>query len=137
MSKPIEVSDEEFHARVLESDKPVLVDFWAPWCGPCRMVAPVLEELAGEYGDRMTIAKVNTDEQMETAGRLGIRGIPTLILFAGGQEVERIVGALPKQALQTRVDAALAAHAPAAPAAEPATDGASADEEPSPVAAKE
>ena len=116
MSKPIEVSDQEFHARVLESDKPVLVDFWAPWCGPCRMVAPVLEELAGEYEGRMTIAKVNTDEQMETAGRLGIRGIPTLILFAGGREVERIVGAVPKHALQTRVDAALAAIAPAAPA---------------------
>ena len=147
MSKPIEVSDQEFHARVLESDKPVLVDFWAPWCGPCRMVAPVLEELAGEYADRMTIAKVNTDEQMETAGRLGIRGIPTLILFAGGREVERIVGALPKHALQTRVDAALAAIAPAAPAPEgAATNGgaeaaetsvASGDEQPSPVAAKE
>jgi len=138
MSKPIEVSDQEFHARVLESDKPVLVDFWAPWCGPCRMVAPVLEELAGEDGDRMTIAKVNTDEQMETAGRLGIRGIPTLILFAGGREVERIVGALPKQALQTRVDAALAAYAPAAPATEDAAiNGASGDEQPSPVAAKE
>src|SRR5688572_187023 len=137
MSKPIEVSDQEFHARVLESDKPVLVDFWAPWCGPCRMVAPVLEELAGEYEGRMTIAKVNTDEQMETAGRLGIRGIPTLILFAGGREVERIVGAVPKHALQTRVDAALAAIAPAATAAGGAATNGAGDEQPSTVAAKE
>ena len=138
MSKPIEVSDQEFHSRVLESDKPVLVDFWAPWCGPCRMVAPVLEELAGEYGDRMTIAKVNTDEQMETAGRLGIRGIPTLILFAGGREVERIVGALPKQALQSRVDAALAAYAPApAASAEGVSTNGGGAQQGSPVGAKE
>ena len=109
MSKPIEVSDQEFRSKVLEADKPVLVDFWAPWCGPCRMVAPVLEELAGTYAERLTIAKVNTDDNQEVAGQLGIRGIPTLILFAGGREVERIVGALPKAALQARLDSALGA----------------------------
>jgi thioredoxin 1 len=111
MSKPIEIGDQDFGTRVLNADKPVLVDFWAPWCGPCRMVAPVLEELAGEFGDRLTIAKVNTDEHQETAFRFGIRGIPTLILFQGGREVERIVGALPKPALQARLEAALGAAA--------------------------
>ena len=107
MTKPIEVSDREFQNKVVEAEGHVLVDFWAPWCGPCRMVAPVLEELAGQYGDRLTIAKVNTDENQEHAGRLGVRGIPTLILFKGGKEVDRIVGALPKAALQSRLDAVL------------------------------
>jgi thioredoxin len=108
-SKPVEVSDNDFQSKVLDSGVPVLVDFWAPWCGPCRMVAPVLEDLAQEYGERLTIAKLNTDEHQEQAMRYGVQGIPTLILFSGGQEVERVVGALPKSALQQRVDKALAA----------------------------
>ena len=109
MSKPIEVTDQEFQNKVVDAPGPVLVDFWAPWCGPCRMVAPVLEELAGLYGDRLTIAKVNTDENQLHAGRLGVRGIPTMILFQGGREIDRFVVELPKQALQARLDAALGA----------------------------
>ena len=109
MSKPIEVTDQEFQSKVVDAAGPVLVDFWAPWCGPCRAVAPVLEELAGQYADRLTIVKVNTDENQLHAGRLGVRGIPTMILFQGGREIDRVVGALPKPALQARLDAALGA----------------------------
>ena len=107
MAKPIEVSDAQFDSEILKSDTPVLVDFWAPWCGPCRMVGPVVEELAGEYQGRLKVAKVNTDENQTNAARLGIQGIPTLIFFQGGREVDRVVGALPKGALKQRIDAVL------------------------------
>ena len=102
-----EVTDTNFHAEVLEADQPVLVDFWAPWCGPCRVVAPVLEEIAGERDD-LRIVKLNTDENPQTAGSYGIMSIPTMILFKGGQPVKQIVGAKPKRALEAELVPALA-----------------------------
>jgi thioredoxin 1 len=104
----IHVTDASYQQDVIESNLPVLVDFWAPWCGPCRIIGPVVEQLADEYAGRLTVAKVNTDENRATPGSLGIRGIPTLILYAGGQEVERVVGVRPKQDLVARIDALLA-----------------------------
>ena len=84
---PTKVTDLSFDADVIESDRPVLVDFWAEWCGPCVQIAPALEELAAEYGEKLTVAKVNIDENPETPTRYGVRGIPTLILFKNGEEV--------------------------------------------------
>lgn len=97
---PVEVSDEDFDRVVLKSDIPVLVDFWAPWCGPCRMVAPIVEQIAHEYAGRLMVAKVNTDNNRKTAGDYKIMGIPTLILFYKGKPVERITGAVPKEHLE-------------------------------------
>jgi len=113
MSKPIEITDAEFEEKVLKSDKPVLVDFWAPWCGPCKMVAPVLEELAGDHADDLVIAKVNVDESNQNASRLGVQGIPTLILFRDGEIIDRIVGAAPKAALEQRISSHLQSQAAA------------------------
>lgn len=108
MAKPIVVTDADFEQKVLKSSTPVVVDFWAPWCGPCRVIAPILDKLAGEYEGRLTIAKVNTDEEIQHAGRLGIQGIPTLIIFKGGKEVARMVGSRPESQYREAFDKVLA-----------------------------
>src|SRR5262249_44324158 len=94
-----QVSDGSFDSEVLKSDLPVLIDFWAPWCGPCKAIAPVVAELANEYGGRLKVVKMNVDENPQTPSRYGVRGIPNLILFKGGQVKEQIVGAVPKAQL--------------------------------------
>jgi thioredoxin 1 len=98
------VTDASFDQDVLKSDKPVLVDYWAEWCGPCKMVAPILDEVAADYEGRVEVVKLNVDENRETAARHGIRGIPTLKLFKNGQEVETKVGALSKSQLTLFLD---------------------------------
>jgi thioredoxin 1 len=101
------VTDASFEADVLQSDKPVLVDYWAEWCGPCKAIAPVLDELSQLYEGRLQVAKVNVDENQEVPGKFGIRGIPTLMLFKGGQLVATKVGALPKAQLTAFIDSHL------------------------------
>lgn len=98
------VTDASFEADVLKSDKPVLVDYWAEWCGPCRAIAPILEKVAEEYGPRLQVAKMNVDENTVIPGKLGIRGIPTLMLFKGGELVDTKVGSLPMAQLTAFID---------------------------------
>ena len=105
---PLHVSDSEFGKTVLESQAPVLVDFWAAWCGPCRMIAPFVEEIANDYAGKAVVAKMDTDANPQTPMKYGIMGIPTLIIFKGGQEVDRIVGAVPKAMIVKKLDAVLA-----------------------------
>jgi thioredoxin 1 len=102
-----EFNDTNFQAEVLESDTPVLVDFWAPWCGPCRVVAPVLEEIANERDD-IRIVKLNVDDNQQTAAQFGILAIPTMVLFRNGAEAKRIQGAMPKKRLTAELEPALA-----------------------------
>lgn len=103
MSKPVVVTDSTYQNEVIDSQTPVLVDFWAPWCGPCRMVGPVLEEIASEESDKIKIAKVNIDENQQYASQLGVINIPTMIVYKGGQPVDKIIGAMPKQAILDRI----------------------------------
>jgi thioredoxin len=103
----IAVSDASFEADVLKSDKPVLVDFWAEWCGPCKQIGPFLEDIAGEMSAELSVAKVNIDENPMTPSKYGVRGIPTLMLFKGGQLIETKVGAMPKSQLSSWVQAAI------------------------------
>jgi thioredoxin 1 len=103
MSKPQVVSDQNFESEVIKSDTPVLVDFWAAWCGPCRMVAPVLEEIGTEQGEKIKIAKLDVDANPITAGRFGVRSIPTMILFKNGREAQRVVGYMPKEKLLQQI----------------------------------
>ena len=104
-----EVTDGNFQAEVLEADKPVLVDFWAPWCGPCRMVAPVLEEISKEREGSLKVVKLNVDDNQQTAARYDVMSIPTLIVFKNGEPATRIIGALPKRRLVQELEPTLAA----------------------------
>ncbi|MBK8796435.1 MAG: thioredoxin [Anaerolineales bacterium] len=103
MAKPIVVTDGTFDDLVVNADKPILVDFWAEWCGPCKMIAPVLEELAGELDGQLTIGKLDVDNNQNTAYAFGVMSIPTLLLFKNGEPVDRIVGYQPKPALKNRL----------------------------------
>jgi thioredoxin 1 len=103
MSDPIHVTDGEFEQKVLQSATPVIVDFWAPWCGPCKMVAPILDKLSKEFDGKVVVAKVNTDDNPEWAMKYGVQGIPTMLFVAGGKIVHRQVGALPERMLREAV----------------------------------
>ncbi|MBT3391399.1 MAG: thioredoxin [Chloroflexi bacterium] len=104
INEPIHVTDAAFEKSVLQSELPVVVDFWAPWCGPCRMVAPILDKLAKEYEGKIVVAKVNTDENNEWAMKYGVQGIPTMLFVAGGKVVHQQVGAMPEPTLRNVLD---------------------------------
>jgi thioredoxin 1 len=107
MTEPIKLESADFQSQVLESDVPVLVDFWAPWCGPCKMLTPIIEELAKDYDGRAKVVKINVDDNQQLAADFHIRSIPTVMVFKGGEPVESLVGMQPKDALVKALDAAL------------------------------
>ena len=107
MSDHLQFTDASFKEEVLDNDLPVLVDFWAEWCGPCRIVSPIVEQIAEEYQGRLKVGKLNVDENPQTAIQFGIRGIPTLLLFKGGQPVETIIGAVPKSYITDKLESHL------------------------------
>jgi thioredoxin 1 len=104
MTKPVEFTDSNFETEVVGSDTPVLVDFWAEWCGPCKMVAPVVEEIASEYEGKLKVGKLDVDSNQQVAFKYGIRGIPTLLIFKDGRVVEQIVGAVPKPHITSKLE---------------------------------
>jgi thioredoxin 1 len=108
INKPVHVTDAEFEESVLKSSLPVIVDFWAVWCGPCKAVAPMLEKIATDYAGKLIVAKVDTDHSPDWAGRYGVQGIPTMLFIAGGKELHRQVGALPERSLRSAVEQFLA-----------------------------
>ena len=108
MTDPIVLTDDNFESEVLESDRPVLVDFWATWCGPCRMVSPIVEELAGDYDGRAKVGKLDVDSAQKTAQEYGIRSIPTLLIFREGKVADQVIGAVPKVQITEKLDAVLA-----------------------------
>lgn len=102
------IEDDEFDSKVLQSEKPVLVDFWAEWCGPCKQVGPILDDLASEMGDKLTISKVNIDKNPESPSKYGVRGIPTMMIFKNGEVIGTKVGAHPKSKIQEWIDSVVA-----------------------------
>jgi len=105
--KPIEITDDNFEAEVTKSDKPVLIDFWAVWCGPCKLIAPIVEELATEYDGKVKIGKLDVDSNQQTSIKFGVRSIPTLLLFKDGNLKETIIGAVPKSKIVEKLNAVL------------------------------
>lgn len=113
LGNPITITDDSFQTEVVESSLPVLVDFWAVWCGPCRMVAPIVDELAVEYDGRLKVGKVDVDSEQKIAADFGIRSIPTLLIFKNGELADQVVGAVPKKQLVEKLEAVLQASGPA------------------------